>query len=75
MLHDDGTFTFYPLSGRKRFHDFRHSEQNVDRSLTAEELVDTDIAGTRAYTYDPSSPSKLQIRVPSSAPYNWYKQE
>jgi hypothetical protein len=48
-FHGDGTFTFYPVSGRKRFYDSRHSEQNVDRALTAAELTDPKLAGKRAY--------------------------
>jgi hypothetical protein len=75
-FHDDGTFTFYPVTGRKRFHNFSHSEDSYDRPLTAEELVDPELAGTRAYTYDPTaSVPTVEIRVPTSAPYNWYKQE
>lgn len=75
-FHGDGTFTFYPVSGRKRFHDFRYSAQSVDRLLTAEELVLPKLAGTRAYAYIPgSAPETVQITVPSSAPYKWYKKE
>lgn len=75
-FHHDGTFTFSPLSGRKRFHDFRNSERTVDRLLTAQELVAAKLAGTRAYTYDPTTtPPTMEIKVPTSAPYNWYKQQ
>lgn len=75
-FHGDGTFTFYPVSGRKRFHDFSYSPQSVDRALTADELVSPDLAGTRAYAYIAgSAPASVQITVPSSAPYRWYKKE
>ena len=75
-FHGDGTFTFYPTRGRKRFHDFSHSERHTDRALTAEELVAPKLAGTRAYRYVAgATPATLTITVPSSAPYNWYKQE
>lgn len=75
-FHGDGTFTFYPVSGRKRFYDSRHSEQNVDRALTVAELTDPELAGKRAYAIVGSSePATLQITVPSSAPYNWYRKE
>jgi hypothetical protein len=73
-FHDDGTFTFSPRQGRKRFHDFRHSSNSKDRALTSSELQDPKIAGKRGYTYiGDSDPPALQIKVPSSAPYNWYK--
>lgn len=75
-FHGDGTFTFYPTKGRKRFFDMTHSERNTDRALTAAELMLPKLAGTRAYAYVPgSSPATVQIKVPSSAAYNWYKQE
>lgn len=75
-FHGDGTFTFYPARGRKRFNDFRHSEQNTDRALNAAELASPKLAGRRAYAYAiASEPARLQITVPSSAPYNWYKAE
>jgi hypothetical protein len=73
-FNDDGTFTFYPLHGRKRFYNTRHSENNADRALTETELVDAKIAGKRRYTYINSSDHPaIQITVPGSAPYNWYK--
>jgi len=73
-FHGDGTFTFYPTRGRKRFNDFRHSEQSLDRALSAAELAAPKLAGRRAYAYVAGSePPTLQITVPSSAPYNWYK--
>lgn len=73
-FNGDGTFTFYPAQGRKRFYDTRYSSNNVDRALTSEELTDPKIAGKRGYTYISSSnPPAIQITVPSSAPYNWYK--
>jgi hypothetical protein len=75
-FHGDGTFTFYPVAGRKRFYDSRHSENNTDRALSAEELLDPKLAGTRAYEYVAESvPAALRITVPSSAPYNWYEKE
>src|SRR5215204_1089598 len=30
-FNNDGTFTFYPAKGRKRFYNTRHSEDNKDR--------------------------------------------
>jgi hypothetical protein len=75
-FHDDGTFTFYPVEGRKRFYDTRYSDNNTDRALSAEELLDPTWAGTRAYTLDATSePAVMRIVVPSSAPYSWYKVE
>jgi hypothetical protein len=72
---DDGTFTFHPVRGRKRFYDSRYSAKNTDRALRADELSDPEWAGTRAYTYDPDShPDAILIEVPSSAPYYWYRQ-
>ena len=73
-FNSDGTFTFYPVKGRKRFYNTRHSEENVDRPLTGTELVDPELAGTRGFTYsNTSNPPTLRITVPGSAPYNWYK--
>lgn len=70
----DGTFTFRPVKGRKRFYDTRHSANNKDRPLTEAELKDPKLAGKRRYEYLASSdPVALRITVPSSAPYNWYK--
>lgn len=69
----DGTFTFYPIRGRKRFINASYAANNVDRALTPAELVAPKLAGTRAYAYDPAQPEKLRIIVPSSAPYNWYR--
>ena len=75
-FNGDGTFTFYPTHGRKRFLNARHREDNVDRPLTPAELAAPKLAGKRAYSYDGSAaPAVLRITVPSSAPYNWYKQE
>lgn len=75
-FHDDGTFTFYPVSGRMRFYDSRHSDNSTDRALTDEDLVDPKLAGTRAYVYEgESDPAALLITVPSSAPYYWYEKE
>ncbi len=73
-FNGDGTFTFYPQQGRKRFNDFSHDSNSVDRALTSEELSDPKIAGKRGYTYISSSdPEALEITVPGSAPYYWYK--
>lgn len=73
-FNGDGTFTFYPTKGRKRFYDTRHSSNNVDRALTAAELAAPEIAGKRGYVYNgASNPPVIRITVPSSAPYNWYK--
>jgi hypothetical protein len=72
----DGTFTFTPTKGRKRFYDTRHSPNNKDRPLTAEELTNPKLAGKRGYTpVANSDPPALRITVPSSAPYNWYKKK
>ena len=71
---DEGTFTFYPEKGRKRFYDSRYSEKNTDRALRADELLDPSWAGTRAYRYDAGRDAIL-ITVPSSAPYYWYRQD
>lgn len=73
-FHSDGTFTFYPVRGRKRFNDFSNPHRTVDRALRADELLDPKLAGTRAYEYlGASDPPAVRITVPSSAPYNWYK--
>jgi hypothetical protein len=73
-FHGDGTFTFTPAKGRKRFLDTRNPARNKDRALTTAELGEPKLAGKRAYTYLASSdPVALRITVPSSAPYNWYK--
>jgi hypothetical protein len=70
----DGTFTFTPTKGRKRFLEPRKPERNKDRALTAEELKSPKLAGKRQYAYLASSdPVAVRITVPSSAPYNWYK--
>lgn len=75
-FHGDGTFTFYPIRGRKRFIDNTQSHRSTDRALTAAELAQPKLAGKRAYTYvTGASPETVRITVPSSAPYNWYKQE
>ena len=73
-FNDDGTFTFYPIEGRKRYFDSHHNQNSYDRSLTNEELRDPIIAGKRGYVYDDSSePNVIRITVPGSAPYNWYR--
>jgi hypothetical protein len=73
-FNGDGTFTFYPTAGRKRFYDTHYSGHNADRGLTSTELADPKLAGKRGYSYDNSSnPPALQITVPTSAPYYWYK--
>ena len=73
-FNNDGTFTFYPISGRKRYYDSRYSPNNKDRALTSKELESPKIAGKRAYNYNSlSKPPVIQIMVPGSAPYNWYK--
>jgi hypothetical protein len=42
--------------------------------LSAAELYDPKIAGTRVFTYiSTSDPAVLRITVPGSAPYNWYR--
>jgi hypothetical protein len=75
-FHADGRFTFVPEQGLKRFINFRYSEKNTDRALTAEELVSPELAGTRAYSYDPASdPDAILIKVPSSSPYHWYRKK
>lgn len=75
-FNGDGTFTFSPLKGRKRFLDTRNPANNKDRALTVAELNDRKLAGTRRYTYLPSSdPVALRITVPGSAPYNWYRKQ
>jgi hypothetical protein len=73
-FNGDGTFTFYPKQGRKRFNDLHHSSNSKDRALTSEELAAPKLAGKRGYTYNGSAdPPFMRITVPSSAPYNWYK--
>lgn len=73
-FNGDGTFTFYPTSGRKRYYRTIHPEDNTDRALTSEELKQAKLAGKRGYVYDgTSNPPKIQIKVPSSAAYFWYK--
>ena len=73
-FNDDGSFTFYPKQGRKRFYDTHHPENSKDRVLTGAELNDPKIAGKRGFIYDGSAnPPVMRITVPSSAPYNWYK--
>ena len=72
-FNDNGTFTFYPVQGRKRFLDTHHGNHK-DRPLTNNELTEPKLAGTRGYAYDGTSePPLIRITVPSSAPYNWYK--
>lgn len=73
-FNDDGTFTFYPTEGRKRFHDFTQPQRSVDRALTQAELTGPKLAGKRGYTYNGSTdPISMRITVSGSAPYNWYK--
>jgi hypothetical protein len=73
-FNNNGTFTFYPAQGRKRYYDTRDSSRNYDRPLTKEELIEPKIAGTRGYTYNGSTdPPTIQIKVPTSPVYNWYK--
>jgi quinol monooxygenase YgiN len=74
-FNDNGTFTFYPVQGRKRFYDTLHQgENNKDKPLTTTELADPKLAGTRGYAYNGSvDPPVIRISVPSSPPYNWYK--
>jgi hypothetical protein len=75
-FNSDGSFTFYPVKGRKRFNDFTVPERTVDRALTSAELKDAKLAGKRGYTYLPSNePVAIEIRVPGSAPYKWYKKQ
>ena len=73
-FNNDGTFTFYPDGGRKRYYDTRYSANNKDRALTGKELESPKIAGKRGYNYNNSSnPPVIQITVPGSTSYNWYK--
>jgi quinol monooxygenase YgiN len=73
-FNDNGTFTFYPVQGRKRYYDTRDSNNNKDTPLNDKELSEPKIAGTRSYAYNGASdPPAIQIKVPTSAPYNWYK--
>jgi len=73
-FNGDGTFTFYPTQGRKRFHDFNVAHRSVDRALTQTELQAPKLAGKRGYTYiATNTPPAIRITVPGSAPYNWYK--
>jgi hypothetical protein len=75
-FNGDGTFTFYPVRGRKRYNDLRNASNSYDRALTSTELNDPKLAGKRAYVYDGSlDPPGLQITVPSSPTYEWYKKE
>lgn len=72
-FNDDGSFTFYPKAGRKRYY-ARLNSVKVDRPLTDTELTYPKIAGKRAYKYISSvNPPQIEIRVPYSAPYKWYK--
>ena len=71
-FNGDGTFTFYPVKGRKRFIDSRYAPHSSDRALNATELKSPKIAGKRGYALTPD-PAVIKITVPSSAPYNWYK--
>jgi hypothetical protein len=72
-FNDDGTFTFYPQKGRKRYYETLHSTK-YDRPLTATELAHPEIAGKRAYAYiSAANPPQMTIKVPGSAAYKWYK--
>jgi len=72
-FNSDGTFTFHPLKGRKRYYNTRYSGSNKDRALTDTELTQPKIAGKRGYEYISSNPPVIRITVPGSAPYNWHK--
>lgn len=73
-FNNDGTFTFYPTKGRKRYYNTRHPEDNKDNPLTSAELSNPKWAGKRGYVYNGSTnPPQVRITVPASAPYNWYK--
>jgi hypothetical protein len=71
----EGTFTFYPVKGRKRYYDSNYAPNNQDRPLTSSELTSPKLAGKRAYSYQGTAPTVIQIKVPTSAPYNWYKKQ
>jgi hypothetical protein len=72
----DGTFTFHPVSCRKRFNDFTNDVRDADRDLAGEDLLDPRWAGKRGYEYlGASDPPAIRITVPTSAPYNWYKKQ
>lgn len=73
-FNGDGTFTFYPVKGRKRYYETRDPGRNYDRALNGTELNAPEIAGKRGYEYIGSAnPPRIRITVPGSAPYNWYK--
>ena len=73
-FNGDGTFTFYPTQGRKRYFDSRYAPNNKDRALTNTELGSSKLAGKRGYVYNgTTNPPTIRITVPGSAPYNWYK--
>jgi len=73
-FNGDGTFTFYPVKGRKRFINSTYAPNSYDRALNATELKSPKIAGKRAYVYvGTSNPPVMRITVPTSATYNWYK--
>lgn len=73
-FNGDGTFTFYPVKGRKRFFDTQHAPNNKDRALTKDELAGPKLGGKRGYVYVANStPQKIEIKVPTSAPYFWYR--
>ncbi|MEV6332432.1 hypothetical protein [Streptomyces sp. NPDC051909] len=74
-FNEDGTFTFHPVKGRKRFYD--SNPGNVaDKALSGGELNDPEISGKRSYIYHgETNPATLEITVPGSAPYSWYKSE
>jgi quinol monooxygenase YgiN len=73
-FNGDGTFTFYPVRGRKRYYDKGDASRNYDRPLTNKELTDHKLGGRRGYEYNGATdPPTIIISVPSSPPYNWYK--
>lgn len=75
-FHGDGTFTFTPSKGRKRFIDTRNPTNTKDRPLTEAELKNPKWAGTRRYEHDPAAdPDALTIKVPTSAAYKWYRRK
>jgi hypothetical protein len=71
---NQGIFTFYATKGRKRYINLRYAAKNTDRPLNKGELASPRITGKRAYRYSVASGSPVvQITVPGSAPYNWYR--
>ncbi len=70
-FNGDGTFTFYPVQGRIRTSNT--TQPLSEKPLTSAQLASSKLKGTRGYSYDPSNSSRIQITVPSSAPYYWYR--